>query len=154
MHPDQGLNPQPRCVHWQGMEPTAFFGVSSATSKLTFLCHWPLHLSSCAAYILTIEKHAPLLSSFSLVYLEPVVLSWGLRGISSKYPYSHEMFPHLPSTILDIFSSLPDRNMLWPCSFLLVKWQLVSLMVPSDPLPPLFLRTNSSPQLTSGLMTS
>lgn len=81
-------------------------------------------------------------SSFFLVCLQPVVLSWGLKGISSKYPHLHKMFWHLPSTIRDIFPPLPERRVLWTCSSSRVKWQLGLLMVPSDPLPPLFLKTN------------
>lgn len=94
------------------------------------------------ACIFAMEKHTPLPSSFFLVCLQPMVLSWGLKGISSKYPHLHKMFRHLPSTIRDIFPPLPGRRVLWTCSYLHVKWQLGLLMVPSDPLPPLVLKTN------------
>lgn len=117
-----------------------------------FISLSPAPFESYAASVLTTEKHTPLLSSSSLVYLQPVVLSWGLRGISSKYPLSHEMFQHRPSTILDIFSSLPERRLLWTCFFPRVKRQLGPLMVPSDPLLLWFLKTNSLPQFITGLM--
>lgn len=108
---------------------TTFISLTPAPSKLHTAC------------IFAMERHTPLrLLSSSYVYSPWCYL--GALKVSSKYPHLHKMFRHLPSTIRDIFPPLPERRVLWTCSSLRVKWQLGLLMVPSDPLPPLFLKTN------------
>lgn len=71
------------------------------------------------AACIPIETLTPL-AFFLLIYLQPVLLSWGLRGISSKHPNSHKMFLHPPSTFLGAFSCLQGTHAV---SLLLPAWE-------------------------------